>query len=205
IDYPTHHLAKELEITLDPAMIFTGMALDQLSLEPYSGCSFPLARTLEMRFHPKRGLKKNLQINSATIEANIGAFMDRLRQMAPKVREVKITSHHEFNYRPKATKLQFGGLVTRLHQLAKRMQLHNYTNYFPAIQVDSIRDLVYLHCTVRDGCNLVMQMAQRNALTLQHLILRIPTDTNVSGLIRGTSGGYTTYPCLHLLELCDIN
>ncbi|KAJ2581983.1 hypothetical protein GGH95_001784 [Coemansia sp. RSA 1836] len=61
IDYPTHHLAKELEITLDPAMVFTGMALDQLSLEPYSGCSFPLVRTLGVRFHPKRGLEKTRQ------------------------------------------------------------------------------------------------------------------------------------------------
>ncbi|KAJ2458866.1 hypothetical protein GGF42_001809 [Coemansia sp. RSA 2424] len=186
-------------------MVFTGMALDQLSLEPYSGCSFPLVRTLGVRFHPKRGLKKNLKISSATIEANIGAFMDRLRQMAPKVREVKIISYQKLNYPSNAAKLQFGSLVTQLHQLAKRMQLHNYANYFPAIQVDSIRDLAYLHCTVRDGCNLVMQMAQRNALTLQHLILRIPTDTNVAGLVRDAGGGYTVYPCLHSLELCDIN
>ncbi|KAJ2319105.1 hypothetical protein GGI00_006475, partial [Coemansia sp. RSA 2681] len=188
IDYPTHHLAKELEIRLDPTTTFTGIALQQLSLEPYSGCSFPLARTLEVRFHPKQGLEKNCPIGSATIEANIGAFMDRLRQMAPKVREVKILHYHDVKYLSKAAKLHFGSLVTQLHQLAKRMQFHNYTNKFTAIQVDSIRDLAYLHCTVSDVGNLVVQMAQRNASTLQDLILTIHSVTNVSGLIRDTDG-----------------
>ncbi|KAJ2457268.1 hypothetical protein GGF42_002783 [Coemansia sp. RSA 2424] len=44
LGYPTHHLARELDVYLDIPTVLSGQALQLLLDSPYAGCAFPLVR-----------------------------------------------------------------------------------------------------------------------------------------------------------------
>ncbi|KAJ2057004.1 hypothetical protein GGI17_005879, partial [Coemansia sp. S146] len=76
-------------MSIDPQIVYSGKALESLSHEPYSGCSFPLARMLEIKFNNGRYSKEDATVPS-DIEANISAYASRISQMAPKPHMVKL-------------------------------------------------------------------------------------------------------------------
>ncbi|KAJ2057351.1 hypothetical protein GGI17_005692 [Coemansia sp. S146] len=81
LGYPTHHLAKELEIELEEKDIYSGNALKTLSLAPYDGCAFPLARKVTIMLISVEDFIRHNDgpTNEPRTEANIGAFLaDRI-------------------------------------------------------------------------------------------------------------------------------
>ncbi|KAJ2255731.1 hypothetical protein GGI13_001481 [Coemansia sp. RSA 455] len=76
--------AKELTIFIDLLTVYSGKALVALSHEPFSGCSFPLVRTLEINIFNGPGDTDATAV-LLDVEANISAFVQRIQQMAPKL------------------------------------------------------------------------------------------------------------------------
>ncbi|KAJ2748043.1 hypothetical protein GGI19_006290 [Coemansia pectinata] len=92
LGHPTHHLAKGLEIELDERAVYSGMALEALSRTPYDGCAFPLvhkiALSLAMEELDDKG--KGVEVDLSRAEANIGAFVKRIKQLAPVVNDIRV-------------------------------------------------------------------------------------------------------------------
>ncbi|KAJ2027206.1 hypothetical protein H4S03_008353 [Coemansia sp. S3946] len=201
VDYPFHLTAKEVTISIDPWAVFTGRALEALSHEPYSDCSFPLARMLEIKFNNGRYSKENITM-LPDIEVNIGAFVHRIKQMAPKLNLAKLSGGLDPSEQAHVAYRQFGSLTTQLVQIVPRVELtYDASKAFPFLRVDVIRDLTYLHSNFDLSGEQTMQLIRRNAPTLQHLRIVSCVNANLSGIIQDANGGHVRYPHLHTLAV----
>ncbi|KAJ2867188.1 hypothetical protein GGH94_000991 [Coemansia aciculifera] len=200
LGYSTHHSAKDITVLLDERTVYSGEALEVISRAPYDGCSFPLARKIAFTFVKER---KDVMNDPLLVGANIVAFVERIKQMAPLVGEISVLIVDCDDMRGIADQ-HFGDLASRLYQLAYRVE-YNYildTEDSMRLQLDMIRNLTYLSynsdSSIGDAYQFV-QLSQRNAQTLQSLILECEHDIDILGLVQDAGGNHVTYP--HLLTL----
>ncbi|KAJ2251876.1 hypothetical protein GGI13_003601 [Coemansia sp. RSA 455] len=211
VDCPFHLMAKEVTISIDPWAVFTGRALEALSHDPYSDCSFPLARMLEIKFNNGRYSKENITV-LPDIEVNINAFVRRIKQMAPKLSLAKLSGGLDPSEQTHVAYRQFGSLTTQLVQIVPRVELtYDANKAFPFLRVDVIRDLTYLHSNFDLNGEQTMQLIRRNAPTLQHLRIVSCVNANLSGIIQDANGGHrytfddgaVPFPSLRRLDCRD--
>ncbi|KAJ2062733.1 hypothetical protein GGI17_002240 [Coemansia sp. S146] len=201
VNYPTHHLVKELDIKLEPWIIFTGKALSLLSSAPYDGRSFPRVRTLRLEFVTSKPRQRST-VDSASIAANISAFVDRLRKMVPKATWIRFRGSHNSSHLPIVARLHFDRLVTQLYQRFRCIVgLLNYPCKLTSLQLSEICNLVCLDYAVADGYEQVMHLARQNASTLCTLKIAFSSVVSVASLIQNVDGSYAEYLCLRTLEL----
>ncbi|KAJ2883011.1 hypothetical protein H4R27_003052 [Coemansia aciculifera] len=144
-------------------------------------------------------------IDPLTAEANIGAFVERIKQMAPLVDEIRVQPVDCDNM-PSTSDQQFGDLASRLYQLAYRVKYScfSYTADPIWLQQDVICNLSHISYTSAsdvDSTYQFIQLARKNALTLQSLSIECERDTGILGLGQDADGNHETYPRLHTLYL----
>ncbi|KAJ2063460.1 hypothetical protein GGI17_001676 [Coemansia sp. S146] len=97
LDYSMHHAARDITIFLYARIIYSGKALEMVSRVPYDSCPFLLARRVAFIFvndtkdgtdedtgsDEDIGTDKDIVIDPLTAEANIGSFVERIKQVAP--------------------------------------------------------------------------------------------------------------------------
>ncbi|KAJ2108402.1 hypothetical protein GGI16_001154 [Coemansia sp. S142-1] len=182
--------AKELTIFIDLLAVYSGKALVALSHEPFSGCSFPLVRTLEIGFFDDPGDTDATAV-PLDVEANISAFVRRIQQMAPKLHLVRMRDISSLGQQTTATTLHFGNLATQLIQSVNRVELAScLDNAFQSLQIDAIRHLTHLHACVDLGSEWALRLIRQNAPTLQYLCAFSLGGTNFSGIFQDTDSGY---------------
>ncbi|KAJ2026686.1 hypothetical protein IWW57_002965 [Coemansia sp. S610] len=84
-----YHLVREIHILLDKKSLFAGRALRILSRAPFDGCAFPQARKIIFTFCPCLAQDGEVP-EAARISANISAFVERVKQIAPMLSEVEV-------------------------------------------------------------------------------------------------------------------
>ncbi|KAJ2910637.1 hypothetical protein GGI21_000680 [Coemansia aciculifera] len=230
--YPSHHLAKKLVLRFDPWAVYTGRAIERLSTPTYNDCSFPLVCELEFCFginreeygqydpsdddddddddYVERGRftkppKRRTSYPLDTLD-NIAAFVQRVKEMVPNVRVVRVWTNWNAN-------TLFGPLSAHTTDLAQRlvdiaeakptMITHNCTILVRYLNLDLIRDLVRVDYVIHDPSSPILSLLRRNAQSLQHIVLFVETEMLLGGLIRDPDGGgdLVEYPWLHTLEL----
>ncbi|KAJ2059023.1 hypothetical protein GGI17_004663 [Coemansia sp. S146] len=204
--YPTNRLAKKLEIALDAWDVYSGKALQQLSSAPYDGCAFPLVRvlTFNIRFVDDY-LSEDQNINSPPgTEANILAFVQRIKEMVPRVYEiyqnVGDTDYELLDDHGVHTTLlvsQLYGIVETTVISRRNRDLVVSPGLAPIGNLTSIvYDLDWLDYRVSV---LIRQSSQ----SLQTLHIRVNETSDISGLIRDPvdGGQYIEYPRLHTLYI----
>ncbi|KAJ2770959.1 hypothetical protein GGI18_005124, partial [Coemansia linderi] len=90
--YQMHHIARDIAIDLDEQTVYSGKALSMLSQAPYSGCAFPLGRTLILALVLDED--EDSTTNQAVARVNIGALVQRIKQMAPNVAKIGVRPCH---------------------------------------------------------------------------------------------------------------
>ncbi|KAJ2066669.1 hypothetical protein GGI08_001754 [Coemansia sp. S2] len=202
IGYQTHGLATNLDINIDEWNIYTGEALRKLTMAPYSGYDFPMARSLRFIF-VSYCLDENGRPHSLDVEHSITAFVRQIKQLAPMVNSITIFYHLQII--PFGFTRYFGDLVSQLFQLATRVDYNYHFDSDEPIQLrlDLIRNLVSMSFTVDGYTCSSIQLARQNAPTLQNLVLRSDFPADLAGLIQSPNGSYVTYPCLRTLKLSD--
>ncbi|KAJ2807958.1 hypothetical protein H4S07_003494, partial [Coemansia furcata] len=193
LGHPTHHLAKELEIELDERTVYSGRALESLTLTPYDGCAFPLVRKLALNLVAEElddeSEKADTDLSQA--DTNIGAFVERIKLMAPVVSDIRVQPQDL--YPPDINDHLVGSLASQLFQLVNRIDYdHNLGTTTPIWQhLDMIRDLTHITYTNVDNDVQFLQSVRQNASTLQ--VLDIESEYNyvdIRGLIRNADGSY---------------
>ncbi|KAJ2742655.1 hypothetical protein GGI20_004320 [Coemansia sp. BCRC 34301] len=137
---------------------------------------------------------------SAEINTNIGAFVQRIGQIAPKVCKIEVVGGSTYvdDFR---NMFYFESLVAQLFRLAPRLIYKYVKDTAPLdLRVVSISSLVCIDITT-NCVESVVQLARQNAATLQSLTIDACTSGDVSGLIQDTSSDYVEYSCLRYLRL----
>ncbi|KAJ2055987.1 hypothetical protein GGI17_006423 [Coemansia sp. S146] len=221
LGYSTHHSAKDVTVFLDERAVYSGEALEMVSRAPYGGCYLPLARKIAFIFvREKKGVKgedvetdeetgmdeeagadkdigtdEDIGIDPLIAEANIGAFVERIKQMAPSVGEIKVQPAN-LDDMP----------TSRLYQLTSRVEYGCiYSTAYPMrLQLDTIRNLIHVNYTSDSSIGNAypfIQLARMNALTLLSLVLECEHDIDILSLVQDAGGNDVTYPRLLALKL----
>ncbi|KAJ2022143.1 hypothetical protein IWW57_001676 [Coemansia sp. S610] len=214
--YPTCHLAKDVTIFLDERAVFSGKALEMLCVGDYASCPFPAARKVSFIFIDDSMEEEgddddddDLAIDLAKAEANTRAFVKRIKQMAPSVSEIriKLPDCDDFS---SAVSQPLSDLVSQLFEFASCID-YNFESYdadplhLRLDTTDSLTHIRYKSEASRGNVDEFIQLAKRNALTLQSLLLEDESGFDVLSLVRNDDGRCVTYPCLLSLYLYAFN
>ncbi|KAJ1651678.1 hypothetical protein GGF38_005530, partial [Coemansia sp. RSA 25] len=143
----------ELEIELDERAVYSGKALRMLSTAPYDGSPFSQARKFALIFVPDEmdEAAGDVDTDPLTVEANVAAFVQLVKQMAPKVSEIRIQPAYEDDIEVHGHKSievdhRFSDLVSRLFQLVGSIEYGQVIDYSMPIELrlDSIHNLAHL-------------------------------------------------------------
>ncbi|KAJ2860222.1 hypothetical protein GGH94_005654, partial [Coemansia aciculifera] len=128
---------------------------------------------------------------SPAIEYNVGAFVQRIKQMAPTMKRVVISLGFYLACDPQFPVQPFSSIVAQLSQHAVDIEYNMECQ--PVIvdqQMTGLCSLVYSSFNSTYEGEQIMQLARRNALTLQALDIPIVTTANVTGLIQNDDDSY---------------
>ncbi|KAJ2353359.1 hypothetical protein GGH92_000710 [Coemansia sp. RSA 2673] len=197
LGYPTHHLAKDITMCVDEVTVTSGKALETLSRVPYDGCSFPLARKIFFIFVDETmiGRDEDVRVDPLPAVANVNGFVER----------IKVQIKNRFST-PGVPHQYFIDLASRLYQLAFRIE-YDYPSDTAdprRFQLDMISNLTHISCTsefANGNAYQFIQLAQRNALTLQSLDIECGDAIDVLGLVQDADDNHVSYPCLLILKL----
>ncbi|KAJ2257701.1 hypothetical protein GGI13_000813 [Coemansia sp. RSA 455] len=207
LGYSTHHFAKDITVFVDERTVYSGKAIEAISRAPYDGCSFPRAHRIAFYFLKATidGADEDIGVDPLLVEANIGAFVERVKLMAPLVGEISIDPTENEDM-PRIASQYLGHLASRLYWLACRIE-YNYTldaTDMMRLQLDMICNLTHIRYAsdsrIGDAYQFV-QLARKNALILQSLVLECEHDIDILGLVQDADGNHVEYPRLLALKL----
>ncbi|KAJ2809778.1 hypothetical protein GGI24_007149, partial [Coemansia furcata] len=138
------------------------------------------------------------------IEANISAFVRHIKKLAPLMKKVALTLTASIVDIPLFNEKHRGSLVKQICQLATNVEYNVY--YQPtsvAVQPTGVCEMIISDKDGSDITELTMQLAQRNASTLQFLAITFCRLRDISPLIKDTEGRYIQYPRLYKLRIAD--
>ncbi|KAJ2034531.1 hypothetical protein H4S03_004912 [Coemansia sp. S3946] len=201
---PARMYVSELDISVDMLDVFSGAALKMLSSEFHIERMFPKARTIKFSFSLPEELEEAAGnvIASPDIESNISAFVQRIRLIAPMMKKTTISVVSlDFNRYPFPAQPS-NDLIAQLSQYAIDI---DYGFYFWPVAIDQqlggLRRLEYCSNDPTDGGEQTVQLARRNASTLQLLKIDVHGSVDITGLVQNDDGGYVQYPCLLTFKL----
>ncbi|KAJ2879299.1 hypothetical protein H4R27_005389, partial [Coemansia aciculifera] len=203
---PAYLYVKELHISVRVLDIYRGATLKELSCEPYIDRTFPKVRSIRFSLHLPSSFEQQAFIatSSPDTESNIGAFVERVKQMAPLVDRVYISPERSYSSGPDFIVYQLSNLVAQLSQHA--LDISYGFHYQPVVfdhQLSGLRSLVYRCRGTADGDEHVMQLARHNASTLRFLDICVTAMADIAGVIQNTDGSYAEYYYLQTLKLRD--
>ncbi|KAJ2248709.1 hypothetical protein GGI13_004546, partial [Coemansia sp. RSA 455] len=137
--------------------------------------------------------------------ANITAFVQRIKQMAPAVSEIDVDYYEDKVGLFWRSDEPIHDLIQQLFGIVERHTVITRVSSSALLYLDlePIRDLVHINYASSFFIDLVslVSLVARNAQTLQSLVLDM-VDTELTGLVRDPAGGgYFEYPCLHTLKV----
>ncbi|KAJ2791886.1 hypothetical protein GGI18_000816 [Coemansia linderi] len=207
LDYPINHLAKDVTVYLDKRDVFSGEALNILSGTPYDNCVLQRVRDVKFEFQGSsmddEGDDDNIVVDPASTEANVRAFVQRVKQMVPMASEIKVVlSDPDGN--PSANDESLDYLVFELYQLVRRISYCHTSYHDDPLCVPSNVSCNLTHITYESNArentvDVFIALAMWNALTLQSLSIKSTGGMDVLSLVWDAEDGHVTYP--HLVSL----
>ncbi|KAJ2095998.1 hypothetical protein GGI09_004590 [Coemansia sp. S100] len=202
LEPPVRRLVKEIELVVCEAEIYNGDTLEQILREEYRDLQLPLAQRIQIIFTGNGKYNDKDEINVDKAESNVSAFLQRIRQLAPKLTEIDLSAPFSTGRAYQRLDQHYGGLVKRLLQLTRHVTFsENERCMTNMLQLDGIRDLVHLRYGIYGDSEKFVQLTRRCALTLQSLDIGSPNAMDISGIVRDAEGNYTVYPRLLTLKL----
>ncbi|KAJ2694736.1 hypothetical protein H4218_005486 [Coemansia sp. IMI 209128] len=105
---------------------------------------------------------------SLDVETNIGAFIQQVARMAPKLRRIKVWPSYN-GPEPKVASPHFDSLVSRLFQMVKHIEYDVFFDLFipMALQLDKIGGLVHFKGHSGGNCDHFMELVKQNSTSLE--------------------------------------
>ncbi|KAJ1670961.1 hypothetical protein GGF38_001153, partial [Coemansia sp. RSA 25] len=188
-----HLVAQKLKINVSDMDVYRGHALKGLARNHDSSWVLPKVRSLEFTIFPPSPLPSSVgsAVTPREVEANIDAFVWRVKQIAPNAKKVHISINYVTAEVPQFLAQHLTSLVAQLSQLAEAKEFY-YCHRPRCIdpQLTGICGLLDFSVVKSTRGELTMQLAQRNALTLQTLKLTMRGFADMSTLLRNADGSY---------------
>ncbi|KAJ1910562.1 hypothetical protein LPJ71_003161, partial [Coemansia sp. S17] len=185
LEPPVRRLVKEIELVVCEAEIYNGDTLEQILREEYRDLQLPLAQRIQIIFTGNGKYNDKDEINVDKAESNVSAFLQRIRQLAPKLTEIDLSAPFSTGRAYQRLDQHYGGLVKRLLQLTRHVTFsENERCMTNMLQLDGIRDLVHLRYGIYGDSEKFVQLTRRCALTLQSLDIGSPNAMDISGIVR---------------------
>ncbi|KAJ2885178.1 hypothetical protein H4R27_001549 [Coemansia aciculifera] len=207
LGYSTHHLAKDVTVFLDERTVYSGEALEVISRAPYAGCPFSLARKVAFIFVKEATDRADEDIWNDLLraEANIDAFVNRIKLIAPLVAEIRVQPADRGGM-PSISNQHFSDLASRLYQTAHCVEYGYGLDVADSmrLQLDIICNLTHISYASSSSIASTyqfLQLARKNALTLQSLRFACEDDMDILGLVQDAEGNHVAYPRLLALDL----
>ncbi|KAJ2639814.1 hypothetical protein GGF44_002637 [Coemansia sp. RSA 1694] len=213
IDYPTHQLAKHLIYEVSFRSIYSGKALQWLSSAPYDECVFPLVHKLAIRLCLDDEYRQTYESNPPSdldsyppeTTANIAAFVQRVKQVAPGIRKVDVWAYSNAEELVKRRDIHILDLIQQLYDIVevKAAITRDSVSLVEYLDLEPICDLVRVAYRIDAISSRIMPLVRRSAQTLQSLDLTAVAHIDYTELIRDPDSGgrWVEYPCLHTLGL----
>ncbi|KAJ2686093.1 hypothetical protein IWW39_003873 [Coemansia spiralis] len=202
IDHETNRFAKKLFISLCVRDVYSGELLQRLSSPPYEGCAFPLVHDISFWVYSgdELGPTEEYPPNTA---ANIAAFVQRIKEMAPRVRDANVANDIELRRLLWRKDAYIMDLARRLYDIIGRTSISYHVGQPIAIlDLESASSLVHLKCNTHKQGDEILSLIRRNAQTLQTMDVYPHGPLDFGELFRDPDDGrYLEYPCLHKLGL----
>ncbi|KAJ2800042.1 hypothetical protein H4S07_005277, partial [Coemansia furcata] len=197
LGYPTHRLARTLDIEIDEESIYSGEALTLLSRAPYDGCAFPLVLKIILLIVMDKDSAVVTKPRSNTV-----AFVQRIKEMTPNANDVWVRPLY-YNAPRSRSSIHYCDLVSLLFQLVGRVQYSEISEPFVPVSLDlvGICNLVHIKCTTEGDDRAFIRLAQQNSTTLESLTIHTDGDIDIAGIIKGSESNFAVYPHLHTLKL----
>ncbi|KAJ2828032.1 hypothetical protein GGI24_002499, partial [Coemansia furcata] len=233
--YPTHHLAKELWLVFDVESVYSGKALQMLSAAPYEGCAFPLVRkiifklTSDLDYCYDSELKSdddddndnndsesesdgsNASMDKHTyprdITANITAFAQRIKKMAPALSKIDVATSEDVDYLFMDNYRHIFHLAEDIFGIVEKHTVftNGIADLVSHLNLEPIRDLVRINYFMDTNYAKMILLIRRSAQTLQFLAIDV-SNINVSGCLSDPDdGGYLEFPTMHTLKISTSN
>ncbi|KAJ2909926.1 hypothetical protein GGI21_001386 [Coemansia aciculifera] len=195
------NLAKGLTIAVDLRSIYSGNALQKLSTAPFEGCAFPLVREFSLFIYVNDQSTGDYPPETL---ANIAAFVQRVKEMAPSVNKISMA------YTPEVEELltrRDPHLLDLAKQLYNAMDVTSVVIAFEDLSThyidwEHISNLAHIYYSIYDDATAILSLARRNAQTLRTLHIKSPQMSVIPDLIQDPdSGRYVEYSRLHKLTL----
>ncbi|KAJ2752845.1 hypothetical protein GGI19_003547 [Coemansia pectinata] len=205
INFPKHKSAQVLEFWMTVQGVGFGYSLKKLLDKPFVAMVFPKVLTIEFSFPPVNFTVRPEDAIRTTrnIESNISAFVARIKQIAPRVKNTLFTMqgpNHSNRRFPADLKRS---LFTQLGQLGYAVQ-HNYQCRPMRVSppLTGLTSMVYVNIDESDRSELPMRLARHNAATLEVLKIYFhDMEGDISTLIQKPDGSYVQYQRLHTFAL----
>ncbi|KAJ2814915.1 hypothetical protein FBU31_007118, partial [Coemansia sp. 'formosensis'] len=145
-------------------------------------------------------------IGSANTEANIRAFVQRLKQMLPSIDYVIVQPGRVPNDVHESNNEHFISLVTQLCHLSNRFEYLSFRTALPMdIHTNDVHELVkfYYHENVNTTSSSAWAtlVARQSAMTLTYLRISSSNPLDITGLLLDSDGGYVSFPYMAELLL----
>ncbi|KAJ2024149.1 hypothetical protein IWW57_003851 [Coemansia sp. S610] len=205
---PKYRFAKELCLWLDEQSVYSGKMLDMLLRESYDVGTFPMARSMLLCFMPlplpEDGIEvESIDIDSDEAEANLNAFVQHIKLMAPNVSNIKVWGSDNRRYQPFASSSRFQTLSARLYMLTNSIGFVSTSeNLKIDLPLSLIHDVAHINYSSSECNGQVFSLIRHCAPTLESLTLSARCfDDRLASLIRCDNGTHTTYPRLLTLSI----
>ncbi|KAJ2334738.1 hypothetical protein GGI00_001709, partial [Coemansia sp. RSA 2681] len=219
--WPAYHLARELDVSLGLRSIYLGQALRLLSSASYEGCAFPLVRKISIEItaddldrndrwpgNVDDSQKEKIETYILDMTAIITAFVLRLKEMVPAIREVGMSHSDVVEKLLERRDTHSIDVVQRLFNIVETPTVLTYSSTGSArhLDLEPIGSLVRLVCYGPNGQDAFLPLIRCSAQTLQMLDLDVTDMPDISGLIRDPdSGRYVAYSRLQKLRIYMIH
>ncbi|KAJ2448072.1 hypothetical protein GGF42_005239, partial [Coemansia sp. RSA 2424] len=204
---PSAHLvAKDLVINVVMPCISSGGALEMLTRAPYDNCVFPAVRSLTLNCSVDfLAHQEDSAIDPAMASANTTAFLQRLRQIAPRARKLVVSDCNARGWPPRIAH-DFRVLVSELLPTVDHLEYRvNKQDHHIVPTFDGVCNLVHIDYVLDVGSNTFFQLARQCARSLRYLNLwQFACSSellDISRLIQYPDGSYVEYSSLQKLKL----
>ncbi|KAJ2576992.1 hypothetical protein GGH95_003578, partial [Coemansia sp. RSA 1836] len=147
----------------------------------------------------------SLDVYPPDTTANIAAFVQRVKQMAPNIREVDVWSYPDAEKLVKQHDIHAMDLIQQLYGIVetKTALMDNCILLVEYLDLEPIRNLVHVAYLIEATSSRITPLIRRSAQTLQSLDLSGAVRVDYTELIRDPDSGgrWMEYPRLHTLRL----
>ncbi|KAJ2757267.1 hypothetical protein GGI19_000201 [Coemansia pectinata] len=208
-DYPQYHFARKLIIHLDEHSVYSGKMLEMMLEKSYDAGAFPMVRSMELHFSTLSDPEERKAIvlplsDIPDIEANVDAFLQHAKLVAPKAKDIKVSGLFGHESTPTIPYRYTQNLLAQLFMLTYRIGFNDRYWTMPFdLPVNDIRNMVHINYQYYNNMGPIASLARLCASTLESLAIKGGEFEDISGLIRNDDGTFATYPWLRTLRLED--